>query len=169
MRRVVLIRCEGVLVRENFTGQPIGPGLTLLRWALSDPSREPIIITADKARAQHWLFDEVGANDSLKVWDERLDADDPIKFARYLGYDVELYVDHIPACVVRALQAGVAAMLFAAPAFQRPEFDPQTRSGVRAWGEIAAEVGRQNHLRTETEERLEQDADPLEDEGTSVT
>jgi hypothetical protein len=158
----VLLKLEGVLVRENRRGTPIQPGLTLLRWIQTDPSREPIMLTDDGIDGRRWLTDELGADEHLKVWGP--DIEDPIKHARWMGYDVELYVHHSPLECAAAIRQGVTALLFASPAFQRPEFDPDTRTGLRAWSEIEAEMSRQGEQRERTMEKLDKDADdPFED------
>jgi hypothetical protein len=64
------------------------------------------------------------------------------------GFSVEYVIDPNPLVVHRAVERGFNALLFTHPAYARPEWRPDDERGVRAWGDIEAEVQRQVQART---------------------
>jgi hypothetical protein len=70
-----------------------------------------------------------------------------LELLRTSGYAVEMYIDSDPAAVAEGLRLGITSLLFASPAYSRPEFRPDEKRGVRAWADIAAEVESQNSMK----------------------
>lgn len=70
-----------------------------------------------------------------------------------LTLPVSMLVDPDPRVAVMAMNKGVVGLVFAHPQYQRPEFRPDALQGVKAWGDIEAEITEQKVLR-EADPRL---------------
>lgn len=68
-----------------------------------------------------------------------------LKF-RY-GYAVELFIVPDPRDVAALISHGYNTLLFTQAAYALPEWRPDTRAGVRPWGDLVGEIDAQQALR----------------------
>lgn len=139
MRFASIIRVEGVLFRDDAVfGAPTLQGKLLVKGFA--PQMQLFFRTRLDNRVQlvEWLQIELGIMAPKVLGPE---DDDPITTVRYLGWDVQFYVDQSPADVALAMHKGVTGIVFASPEYQRPEFRPDARStSPREWDLIVAEI-----------------------------
>lgn len=144
---------EEVLAR--LTREPIPLGITLLR--LMRPGYRLILSTQETrpeliewwlveqgfpkgtfAYQYHQTPDEEGL-DELEMFDRHLER-------ALVHIPIELVITANPTKAAASMKRSITALLFSSPATARPEFRPGR--GVRAWGDIEAEVSRRRILRT---------------------
>lgn len=158
MAGYAIVALEGVLARASdatLLSQPIPNGITLYQ-ALKKVYKIAIATSErDKDKVTHWLAVH-GVKDYITVVrpdknrqlatviDDRRDG---LLELRAAGCALDLLVDSSPAVVAMAMHQGVTGLLFASPAYARPEFRPDAATSVRQWDAIATEVAEQARLR----------------------
>jgi hypothetical protein len=158
MAPYVVVAIEGVLARpvERATlssAMPIPEG-TRLYLALKKVFKVALVtLENDEIVAEHWLARN-GLKGHTSLWGRIGLVDEPAQIRaeqlmelRARGHALDLFVDANPKAVARAVGLGVTGLVFASPAYARPEFRPDAALRVRPWDELAEEVGRQNELR----------------------
>lgn len=160
MALVAGVTAEGVLCRSERPGAlfgsylPIPPGVRLLR-ALSGLYQVAVVTSEpNQDVVEHWLMvNGLSDNYSTIV----VPRSEPTRAAqwRYLRSvgSLDYVIDPSPSDVAWAASEGITALLFSHPLYARPEWRPDDERGVRAWGEIEAEVEQQAQRRS-TDRRL---------------
>jgi hypothetical protein len=150
VRTSTLFTIEGVLTKEGVGGVPMLHGKMLLAGLL--PQSQVFFLTEepDRQLVLDWIHTEL-AIVQPKVLGP--DIEDPIRTVRHLGYDVSFFVSPSPPQCARAMDQGVTALVYAAPAYQRPEFRPDFRGPVKEWDAVQAEMDRQRSINAEDPRR----------------
>jgi len=144
---------EEVLARPS--REPIQLGITLLR--LMRPGYRLILSTQEtRPELIRWWVTEQGFPKGTFAYEyhqtpdeEGLDELD--MFERHLEralvhIPIELVITANPSKAAIAMRRSITSLLFGSPATARPEFRPGR--GVKAWGDIEAEVSRRRILKT---------------------
>jgi hypothetical protein len=63
----------------------------------------------------------------------------------------------------KLIEAGIPTLVFLNPRYTRPEFRPDTRTGVKSWEAITDEMDKQQEIYRE-DVRLSEDYDPFGDD-----
>lgn len=155
MKFAAIIKIEGALTKDTvISGAATVPAAILTRGMASQMQLFFLTESSDRRRVLEWLQVELGVVAPKIIGPE---DDDPITTVRYLGWDVQFYVDQQPSAVAEAMRKGVVGVVFAAPEYQRPEFRPDARDGApREWASIEAEQQRQRETRA-TDQRTTDD------------
>lgn len=145
----ILVDVDGVLKDHN--DAPIATGVVFV-GTLSVYNKLTFMTASSEAEVKYWLdtnkivdFDEI-IDASVKLEGESL-AERQIKHARSRG-QADLFITNNPHNWVFAFELGIPAVMFAVPAYTRPEFRPDAPRKVRAWSEIEETIRKQNELRT---------------------
>lgn len=145
----ILVDVDGVMKGQN--DEPISTGVIMV-GTLSVYNQLTLMTASSEAEIKYWLdtnkivdFDTI-IDSSVQLADEPL-AERQIKQARSKGL-VDLFITNNPHNWVIAFEMGIPAVMFAVPAYTRPEFRPDAPRKVRAWSEIEATIKKQNELRT---------------------
>ena len=150
MKTSTLFTIDGVLTKEGVSGVPMLHAKMLLAGLI--PQSQIFFLTeeTDRHLVLDWIHTELAIVQPKLLGPE---IEDPIRTVRHLGYDVSFFVSPSPAACARAMEQGVTALVFAAPAYQRPEFRPDFRGPVKEWGAIQAEMDRQRSINAEDPRR----------------
>jgi hypothetical protein len=144
---------EEVLARPS--REPIPLGITLLR--LMRPGYRLILSTQEtRPELIRWWVTEQGFpkgtfNYEYHQTPDEEGLDELDMFERHLEkalvhIPIELVVTANPSKAAIAMRRSITSLLFGSPATARPEFRPGR--GVKAWGDIEAEVSRRRILKT---------------------
>jgi hypothetical protein len=154
MAGYALIAIEGVLARNDTAlGAPIVEGMRL--YGALRKVHKIVLVTqlVDTVLIEHWLMrnevrDHVSVMGpppgSATLAEQR---GHQLTELRSMGYPIDLVVDSSPAVIAEVMRLGVTGLLFASPAFARPEFRPGARREIREWVTIEAEMESQRLLR----------------------
>lgn len=143
-----LIKVENVLSRDGLSGPLTDAGQQMLRM-LQSTGQQIFFLTEEEMRSKviAWLYSEAYLRpDTARIIDAA--DDDPITTVRYLGWEVQFYIDSDPSRVAYAMDKGVTSLLMAAPEYQRPEFRPNYRGPVRAWDTLIDAIAKQKEQRS---------------------
>jgi hypothetical protein len=127
----MLMRIEGVLSKETLVGPAQPSGVRMLALADSLDLTVYYVTDGSATKAVEWLETEAKQRGARVI---PTDVEDPITMVRSLGYEVQFYIDSQPSRVAYAMDKGATGILFAEPAYMRPEFRPGWRGGVTEWG-----------------------------------
>jgi len=126
-----------------------------------------LLVTDDKEKTDIWLkkqnlakkIDDIVQIDDSPLGDnafrtvERERSKGKIDFV--MTDDVEL--------TRKLIEAGIPTLVFLNPRYTRPEFRPDTRTGVKSWEAITDEMDKQQDIYRE-DTRLSEDYDPFSDD-----
>lgn len=155
MAGYALMAIEGVLGRsgERMPGAPIAEGMKLYT-ALKRLHKIALVTSLpDLTMIEHWLLrNDVRDHVTVMGLTPRHASvaelrSQQLTELRSLGYPIDLVVDSSPAVIAEVMRLGVTGLLFASPAFARPEFRPDARREIREWGAIEAEMESQRKAR----------------------
>ena len=147
---IAVITIEGILKADNQDGI-IGEG-TRLYYALSEHYR--IILTSeegDPRKLEHWLKSN-GFNEHSQVLIG--EAVPILNKLRSGGTALSLFLSPNPDTIRRAMQAGIASILFLHPRYSHPSFRPDWDGLPRPWDELVDEVEKQNIMKAEDKRRI---------------
>ncbi len=136
----VLMYLDGVLRDPNL--KPIVTGLTLF-YNLNQGNAVTIACD-DASKADTWL-----KNHKIQKVDFIIDYQIPalgdfpewrqFEYARSKGH-IDLVVTPNPELAKKLLEVGCTSLLFLHPRYLKEEFRPDSRKGVRSWGNIVSEL-----------------------------
>lgn len=145
----ILVELEGVLRGQK--DEPISSGILMVAQ-LAAYNQITFITSMSTPEAEQWTnlnkvvdYDNIIDN-SVALVDEDL-GERQLKVARAKG-SIDLFITHSPTMWATAFDFGITSMMFAVPAYTRPEFRPDAPKRVRAWTDIEEAVAKQNELRT---------------------
>lgn len=147
MRASVLIKIENALSKDGVSGPVTDPGMLLLQMLGATGHRLFFLTDGDQHFARNWLTSETTIRENFVVLDSK--DDDPITSVRHLGFEVVLFVAADPRLISYAMDKGVPAWMFVAPEYIRPEFRPDYRGPVKAWGELVDAIDARRAQRSE--------------------
>lgn len=114
-------------------------------------NRMTILSEEDEAATMYWLnsnkvvdVDNVIDN-SIALEDEEL-VERQINMARARG-NIDLFITSNPKHWVYAFNLGISSVMFAMPAYLRPEFRPDAPKRKRSWDDIQQAIDKQNEAR----------------------
>ena len=144
----IVVELDGVL-RDTKHG--IIPTGLLMYSTLTAYNRMTILSEEDEAATMYWLnsnkvvdVDNVIDN-TIALEDEEL-VPRQINMARARG-NIDLFITSNPAHWVYAFNLGISSVMFAMPAYLRPEFRPDAPRNRRSWDEIQKAIDKQNEAR----------------------
>jgi hypothetical protein len=146
----VVVTFNGIIRRDRDQSM-ITEGTHLYR-SLNETNRV-LLLTDNRERTDIWLK----TNNLSKKIDDIIEVSDPtapnavfreIESIRSKG-KIEFVVTDDPDLAKSLLEVGIPVLVFLNPKYTRPEFRPDTRTGVRKWEEITTELDRQQGLFTE--------------------
>lgn len=144
----IVVELDGVL-RDTKHG--IIPTGLLMYSTLTAYNRMTILSEEDEAATMYWLnsnkvvdVDNVIDN-SIALEDEDL-VPRQINMARARG-NIDLFITSNPEHWVYAFNLGISSVMFAMPAYLRPEFRPDAPKTRRSWDEIQKAIDKQNEAR----------------------
>jgi hypothetical protein len=139
----VLMFLDGVLRHTN--NAPIPNGM-LLYHTLKEQNKI-LILADDKEKADHWLRQ----HKIIKV-DDIIDKSIPmpgefpefrqVEYVRSQG-PVDFVITPDPKLTIKLLEIGITTMVFMNPIYIREEFRPDSKVGIKKWGDIVDELVRQ--------------------------
>jgi hypothetical protein len=146
----VVVTFNGIIRRDRDHSM-ITEGTHLYR-SLNETNRV-LLLTDNRERTDIWLK----TNNLSKKIDDIIEISDPtapnavfreIESIRSKG-KIEFVVTDDPDLAKDLLEVGIPVLVFLNPKYTRPEFRPDSRTGVRSWDKITAELDRQQGLYTE--------------------
>lgn len=119
-----------------------------------------LIVTDDKEKTDIWLK----TNNLAKKIDDIVEIEDtPLGDAMFYTVERERAKGKIDFVVTedsdltkRLIEVGIPVLVFLNPRYTRPEFRPDTRSGIKSWGLITEELDKQQGLYLD-DNRLDED------------
>lgn len=161
MAGYVAIAIEGVLARagegDNLVAcQPLVAGLQIYRTLRRGYKVALLAHERDESKILHWLrTNDVSDYTTVLAGGGAGEAERPaarreeqLRTLRGRGYALDLVIDASPAVIAKAMHMGITALLFASPAYARPEFRPDAPRGIREWADMEGEIALQRELRT---------------------
>ena len=144
----ILVEIDGVLKDKN--DGLISTGM-LMYSTLTAYNRMTVLSEESEAATMRWLstnkivdVDNV-IDDSVALEGEDL-VERQINVARSRG-SIDLFITSNPKHWVYAFNLGIPSVMFAVPAYLRPEFRPDAPKRVRSWDAIQEAVDKQNESR----------------------
>jgi hypothetical protein len=143
----VLFFLDGVL-RKPEDKSPILEGVKLYK-AMNDAVLTRLIV-ADRPEAERWMKIHNMAKkiDDLVVDSHPGPENEDFRKVQYCRSQGK--IDYVVTADVELakllLEDGITTYLFLSPKYMRPEFRPDSRTGVRSWTEIEEEIYRQRDL-----------------------
>lgn len=121
-----------------------------------------LIVTDDKEKTDIWLK----TNNLAKKIDDIVEIEDtPLGDAAFYTVERERAKGKIDFVVTedvdltkRLIEVGIPVLVFLNPRYTRPEFRPDTRSGIKSWELITEELDKQQGLYLD-DNRLDEDID----------
>ena len=146
----ILVELDGVLRGRG--DLPISTGI-ILSGSLSTHNRISFFSSQPFTEMKYWLdsnkiidYDNLIDN-SVALPDEDL-KQRQLKVARAKGL-AEMVVTSDPALWTFAFEQGIPVILFAVPAYTRPEYRPDAPTSVRSWDSITQAIAKQAVLLAE--------------------
>lgn len=163
----VMMTIPGVLARQTsrlVVAQPLQEGMAVLA-GLREMYRVHLVSDDTMAETRHWLTQmgvggwvTVTTSDDVPDWEGMDPVErrrDQLNRLRAWSSNPDIVIDPSPSVIAMALEEGAIGMLFAHPAYARPEFRPDApeRPGLRKqWNQLAESVARDNGLSRQREE-----------------
>lgn len=144
----ILVELDGVLKGKE--DALISTGM-LMYSTLTAYNRMTIMSDESEAATMRWLAtNKIVDVDSVIDLTVSLEGEDlaerQINVARAKG-PVDLFITSNPKHWVYAFNLGIPSVMFAVPAYLRPEFRPDAPKRVRSWDEIQEAIDKQNESR----------------------
>ena len=126
-----------------------------------------LLITDDKEKTDIWLKKQNLAkkiDDIVQIEDSPLgdNAFRTVERERSKGKIDFVMTDDVEL-TRKLIEAGIPTLVFLNPRYTRPEFRPDTRTGVKSWEAITDELDKQQEIYRE-DVRLSEDYDPFGDD-----
>ena len=126
-----------------------------------------LLITDDKEKTDIWLKKQNLAkkiDDIVQIEDSPLgdNAFRTVERERSKGKIDFVMTDDVEL-TRKLIEAGIPTLVFLNPRYTRPEFRPDTRTGVKSWEAITDEMDKQQEIYRE-DARLSEDYDPFGDD-----
>jgi len=126
-----------------------------------------LLITDDKEKTDIWLKKQNLAkkiDDIVQIEDSPLgdNAFRTVERERSKGKIDFVMTDDVEL-TRKLIEAGIPTLVFLNPRYTRPEFRPDTRTGVKSWEAITDEMDKQQEIYRE-DVRLSEDYDPFGDD-----
>lgn len=141
----ILVELDGVLKDKN--DGLISTGM-LMYSTLTAYNRMTVLSNESEAATMRWMavnkivdVDNV-IDDTVDLEGEDL-IERQINVARSRG-NIDLFITSNPKNWVYAFNLGIPSVMFAVPAYLRPEFRPDAPKRVRSWDEIQVAIDKQN-------------------------
>ena len=141
----ILVELDGVLKDKN--DGLISTGM-LMYSTLTAYNRMTVLSNESEAATMRWMavnkivdVDNV-IDDTVELEGEDL-VERQINVARSRG-NIDLFITSNPKNWVYAFNLGIPSVMFAVPAYLRPEFRPDAPKRVRSWDEIQVAIDKQN-------------------------
>lgn len=160
MSRAVMVSIEGVLAHLDPYGglgaaKPIPAGRALITTLAQEWMIIYMTAVEDPELVEAWRRRENLPKPSLlyahRSHDPRVEEWKPdlTRIVRSQGIEPDLLIDPSPAVVAACLRRGVTSMLFADPAYIRPEWSPDTVRGPRQWTTLVQEIEKHKVLQAD--------------------
>jgi hypothetical protein len=161
----VLIFLDGVL-RKTHDKSPIFEGLNLYK-GLNEVNRV-LVLVDDQEKAELWFkANTLNAKLDDIMGPSKIKSDNP-KLQQVLDCQskgkIDLVVTEDSDLAKDLLERGFTTLIFISPKYSRPEFRPDSRSGIRSWTQILGELDRQKELYNEDVRLQEEDPSLYSDE-----